>query len=210
MNIEPGDVIKIGPHLLACGDVTKGHVEKLLTAFNVTPDLVYTDPPWNAGIMKTFMRWASLPDEAMTIEHVWSALGGALALCGCPMMIEMGVKQSQEFQKILESRGMKVDGIVPITYASKRPAVVLGCNKADLACVAGYNDAQTPRLAIQRHTLSGDIVLDPFIGLGTTCIAAVKLKRTVCGIELSPNRLAVSVEAIQKLSGETPRIILKI
>jgi DNA modification methylase len=39
---------------------------------------------------------------------------------------------------------------------------------------------------IRNNTIEGDIVYDPFLGSGTTLIAAEKLKRVCFGMELSP------------------------
>jgi DNA modification methylase len=39
---------------------------------------------------------------------------------------------------------------------------------------------------IQLHTLPGEVVLDPFMGSGTTGIAALKLGRQFIGVEIDP------------------------
>ena len=48
---------------------------------------------------------------------------------------------------------------------------------------------------IERLTLAGGMVLDPFLGSGTTGIAALKLKRQFIGIEIDPGAFAVAREA---------------
>jgi site-specific DNA-methyltransferase (adenine-specific) len=51
----------------------------------------------------------------------------------------------------------------------------------------GYHPTQKPETLLERIILSsskqGDIVLDPFLGSGTTCYVAKKLKRRYVGIE---------------------------
>lgn len=39
---------------------------------------------------------------------------------------------------------------------------------------------------IQLYTYKGDIVLDPFVGSGTTCIAALRTGRNFIGYDINP------------------------
>jgi len=52
------------------------------------------------------------------------------------------------------------------------------------------------------YTDEGDIVFDPFLGSGTTLIAAEQLDRTCYGMEISPAYCDVIVERWEKLTGE--------
>ena len=47
-----------------------------------------------------------------------------------------------------------------------------------------------------------DIVLDPFLGSGTTLIAAERVGRTCCGIELEPLYVDLAIRRWQKHTGE--------
>lgn len=51
---------------------------------------------------------------------------------------------------------------------------------------------------IKTHTNKGDIVLDPFMGSGTTGVAALKLKRKFIGIELEKEYFNIALERIEK------------
>lgn len=52
MNIKQGDVIKLGDHLLLCGDSSKHeHVEKLLSGQGI--DLILTDPPYGVAYVES-------------------------------------------------------------------------------------------------------------------------------------------------------------
>jgi site-specific DNA-methyltransferase (adenine-specific) len=60
---------------------------------------------------------------------------------------------------------------------------------------------ELPYRLIQLYTFEGDVVLDPFVGSGTTCLAAVRSGRTYVGydtdpayIELAENRLKTCPE----------------
>jgi DNA methylase len=52
-----------------------------------------------------------------------------------------------------------------------------------------------------------DIVLDPFVGSGPSLIAAEQRGRRLCGLELSPDYVAVTLHRWATLTGETPVLI---
>jgi DNA modification methylase len=56
------------------------------------------------------------------------------------------------------------------------------------------------RRPILNHTFPGDCVYDPFLGSGTTLIAAETTGRTCCGIELSPQYCDVIITRWQNLT----------
>jgi DNA modification methylase len=58
--------------------------------------------------------------------------------------------------------------------------------------------------AILDVTARGDIVVDPFMGSGTTLIAAERVGRTACGLELDPHYCDVIVRRYAALTGEQP------
>ena len=53
----------------------------------------------------------------------------------------------------------------------------------------------TPLLTVS--TLRGETILDPFMGSGTTGVAAVKLGRKFIGIEIEPKYFDIAVRRIQ-------------
>ncbi len=55
-----------------------------------------------------------------------------------------------------------------------------------------------PKIFIDIYTKEGDIVLDPFNGLGTTCIAAKELKRKYIGIELSKKYCEIAEKGLRQ------------
>ncbi len=64
----------------------------------------------------------------------------------------------------------------------------------------GKHPTQKPVALLERILLASSdpraIVLDPFLGSGTTAIAALRLRRSFCGIELSAHFVALALERI--------------
>lgn len=56
---------------------------------------------------------------------------------------------------------------------------------------------ELPRRLIQLYTFADDIVLDPFCGSGTTCLAAQKTGRRYLGYEINPEYLQRAEERLQ-------------
>jgi site-specific DNA-methyltransferase (adenine-specific) len=61
---------------------------------------------------------------------------------------------------------------------------------------------ELPSRVIQFYTYKGDLVLDPFMGSGTTAIAALNLKRHFIGYEISPEYVDLANKRIQALKGQ--------
>lgn len=55
--------------------------------------------------------------------------------------------------------------------------------------------------AIRDVTLAGEIVLDAFVGSGTTILAAERTKRRAFGIEIAPGYIDVAIRRWQAMTG---------
>ncbi len=64
-----------------------------------------------------------------------------------------------------------------------------------------------PSWFIKLFTLPGDVVLDPFIGSGTTAVAALQLSRSFVGVELSPENIATAVARVSEIQIGLPLMI---
>ncbi len=56
---------------------------------------------------------------------------------------------------------------------------------------------ELPRRLIKLYSYPGDVVADPFVGSGTTCVVAARLERQTLGVDRSPTYVAL---ARQRLS----------
>lgn len=83
-----------------------------------------------------------------------------------------------------------------------------GANRAGSSASKALADHPTPKPvelvvdAILDVTHPGDLVLDPFIGSGTTIIAGEQCDRRVCGIELDPKYVDRTIQRWEKYTGE--------
>ena len=61
---------------------------------------------------------------------------------------------------------------------------------------------ELPRRLIELYTFEGDVVLDPFCGSGTTCLAAARLGRRYIGYEIQPDYVTLAEKRLSKLKLE--------
>ena len=57
---------------------------------------------------------------------------------------------------------------------------------------------------VHLYTFEGDVVLDPFMGSGSTAVAAVNCCRRFVGYEINPTYLSICIE---RLAGLTTRFL---
>ena len=63
---------------------------------------------------------------------------------------------------------------------------------------ATYPEKLCERL-IRMYSRAGDVVLDPFLGTGTTVVAAIKEQRNAIGIELTDRFFSVANESVEEV-----------
>ncbi len=64
-----------------------------------------------------------------------------------------------------------------------------------------------PKWFIRLFTQPGDVVLDPFVGSGTTAVAALQLSRSFVGVELSPENVVTATDRVSEIQIGLPLII---
>ncbi|WP_016743989.1 DNA modification methylase [Rhizorhabdus wittichii] len=83
-----------------------------------------------------------------------------------------------------------------------------GANRKGSSAGKALADHPTPKPvelvvdALQDVTKRGDLVFDPFMGSGTTLVAAQAIGRIACGIELDPGYVDVAVVRWQQMTGK--------
>lgn len=85
---------------------------------------------------------------------------------------------------------------------SKSKFYISATNRADKALY--YHPTIKPLEYVKNHILNssqeGDIILDPFCGSGTTCVAAKELGRNFIGFELNPTYYQFAIDRLNGIS----------
>jgi DNA modification methylase len=69
---------------------------------------------------------------------------------------------------------------------------------------------ELPSWFIRLFTQPGDMVLDPFIGSGTTAIACVELDRKYVGIETNPDYIQVAHQRLENTARPAPSLFTSV
>lgn len=97
-----------------------------------------------------------------------------------------------------------------VSWDESRPSNVLdlkGAAGADNMSHAAAFPVALPDFFIRAYSDPGDVWLDPFLGSGTTIVAAHNNKRIGLGIEKLPKYLGVILERLGEVVGENPKLI---
>ena len=199
-----------GEHRIVCGDCTdKAVVERVMQGEKAT--LGFADPPYNAGVDD----W----DNNFTWKHDW-----LIDLCDY-VIVTPGISAVSDFFKITDMP-YKWTLAAYISNGYARSAVGFGWwifaplfsrqsvfkqkpDAIEIVLVAGeakgehHRGQKPPRFMEWIVGLYGDgLVFDPFLGSGTTIVAAERLGRLGRGIELSPAYVAVALERLADMGLE--------
>jgi predicted methyltransferase len=163
-----------------CLDVMKGIEDNGV-------DLVLTDPPYpdyhtelfnyQDGLLNTLRQlncrqlifWSAKSEFPLDYSaiHIWNKQVG----CG------------SEYERIFERNG-QFNYKVYSSHFINSPVAALMCNDV----FSGHKSQKPLKLMIElikAYSKEGDLILDPFLGSGTTAVACIKTNRHYIGIELS-------------------------
>lgn len=142
-----------------------------------------------------FCHWESWPDfydnlcHLFTIRNalVWSKSGGGMG--------DLRHEYAKDYEIILFGacgRGRELNG--------KRVGAVLQCNRVSAKDREVPFQKPVPLLAelIERHTPPGGMILDPFVGSGSTLEAALATGRRALGIEIDRERAEMARARLER------------
>jgi site-specific DNA-methyltransferase (adenine-specific) len=213
---KPGDLWILGDHRVLCGDASKPEdVERLLGSRSV--DLLLTDPPYGIGYQKS----------GSSGTHGWTDYGEIAWDRERPSRetIESAVRISKE--QVVWGGNYFADYLPPsmrwlVWDKGQRSFSLADCELAwtseqkasrvfDYSRAAALQDGkrhptQKPvALMVWCIELADDpkTVYDPFLGSGTTLVAAEQLGLTCYGIEREPAYVDIIVRRWEALTGKT-------
>lgn len=227
-DIVLGDLFEIGEHRLLCGDSTDSDaVARLMNGEKA--DMVFTDPPYGVsyqsnmrtktdkfdviendnvfitewinnlplfskGFVFVWTSWKVLKEWMEFCEPIgdlsnliiWDKGGGGIG--------DLKKTFSTDFEvALVYNRGAEIKG--------KRIGSVWSVNKDGASSY--LHPTQKPialsAMAIENVSLKNDLVLDLFLGSGSTMVAAHQLKRKCYGMELDPKYCQVIIDRMRKL-----------
>lgn len=215
---------------VVCGDC----LEILPTLLDGCVDLVCTDPPYGIDYQSTRRtdrsQWKPkiANDKTPCLEWLPMAGGGRL-VCFCRWDVEADfvmaireagydIKSQVIWDKMIHGMGDLEGEFAPqhenIVYATKqrwtwpgsRPKSILRFQRVMPECLVHPNEKPVELLCelISCLSITGDLVLDPFCGSGTTCVAAKMLGRRYIGIEISPEYCEIARQRLEAVDTGVP------
>jgi DNA modification methylase len=249
-----GDVWRLGPHRLICGDAQDALTFERLMQQKVAA-AVFCDPPYNVSARsiggrgriqhEDFAFAAGEMSQAQFQEFLRKTLGNAAAASApgavhyacmdwrhIADLIDIGRQLYEEMLNLVvwnKTNGgqgsfyrsqHELIGVFRVAGNKHRNNVELGRfgrNRSNVWTYAGVNTFGRDRLkdlashptvkpiamvadAILDCTGKGDIILDPFLGSGTTLLAAEKVGRIGFGIEFEPGYVDVTIKRWEEMA----------
>ncbi len=104
--------------------------------------------------------------------------------------------QKRDNSRVLSGFGKNISNWVGREMAFPTNVVHLATECGNRSHSAAF-PVELPSWFIKLFTQPGDLVLDPFLGSGTTAVAAQSLDRNYVGVELSPEYVALAQERLR-------------
>jgi DNA modification methylase len=228
---KPGDLWTLGDHRLLCGDSTKPEdVERLMAGAKA--GMVHTDPPYGMSYQSNMRtksaKFAVLEnDDRVLTEWIEPAIQnseGWVFIWTTWKVLEQWFPVVKPFGKlsnlVVWSKGGGGIGDLKKTFSTDHEIAFVFNRGAELCgkrigsvwsfgkdAAGDYaHPTQKPVAlaaeAIDKTTIKACTVYDPFLGSGTTLIAAEQLGRKCYGMEISPAYCDVIVNRWETLTGK--------
>jgi site-specific DNA-methyltransferase (adenine-specific) len=228
-DIVLGDLFEIGEHRLMCGDSTDSDSVALLMNGSKA-DMVFTDPPYGVNMNRS----GKILNDNLNNDDLYNLLNSAfvnsiLFSKDCHFYWWIGFKGYSLMEKCFIDNDIKIDNCI----VWNKPSIGLGKTgyryKHELCLFKGEikdkslsdvwdfgrdREGLHPTMkpielisyAMNNSSKIDDLVLDLFLGSGSTMVASHQLKRKCYGMELDPKYCEVIIQRMKKLD---PSLIIK-
>jgi hypothetical protein len=213
--VKLGQLWQLGEHRLICGDCTdESVVERVM---GETPDAIITDPPYgisavsNSGVLSKRYKNDLIGDDSVDVAGVafvmckeyecpqvwWGANYYADVTGASPCWFVWDKNNGASDQADAELAWTNLQGVVRLFKQASEKAGRL------------HPTQKHPDLIEWCILRCGEvgIVYDPFLGSGTTMVAAHRLGRRCFGVEISPAYCAVAIQRWVDMTGEEPVLL---
>lgn len=225
--IEPiskrGDIYTLGKHRVMCGDATSLNDVKSLMG-EMKADMVLTDPPYNVdytgktadalkiendkkedGAFQKFLSDAFVNMNAVLkaggVFYIWHADSEGYNFRWNKNSMVMG-RQDYHWKHEPCLYGWK-DGAAHLWATDRKQTTILEFDRPSRSSEhPTMKPVELLAYQIANNTKGEDIVLDTFLGSGSTLIASDKLGRICYGMELDPRYVDVIVKRWEEYTGE--------
>jgi DNA modification methylase len=232
-DIVLGDLIEIGEHRLLCGDSTNiQDLDKLINKNKI--ELIFTDPPYGNGNSSKYGR-GQLGVRTIANDDTFDCVNDFINLNICDKYVFfLQWRTFKEALQTLENNNLRLRTIAvwdkknaglngaggmseqweaiivagEIEY-SKFGGNVFNISREQKKRIDSPHPHQKPIQLLSEifeYFNKYKLILDPFLGSGSTMVAMHQLKRKCYGMELDPKYCQVIVDRMRKLD---PSLIIK-
>jgi hypothetical protein len=218
--VKPGELWILGKHRLLCGNSTsQKDIARLMDGAKA--DLCLTDPPYGIG-----ESYESHDDTQENLRRLVNGFFGQVRAASEVVLLTPGNVNQRHYPKpdwtlawfVPAGAGSGPWGFScwqPVLAYGKDPYLAAGKGRRPDALVKTESSDQTlshpcPKPVgvwawlMERGSLEGALVLDPFSGSGTSIIAAERTGRRCFAVELEPKYVQVAIERWQAITGKKP------
>jgi len=222
-----GEIYQLGQHRIMCGDATKDEDFKKLMEEEIS-DMVFTDPPYNVdyqggmGTHEKNKREGIMNDKMSDDDFRYfleDTCGNIIANTKGGIYICMSSSELTNLKGAFEVTGGHWQSFViwvksnftlsRADYQNTYEPILYGWpdNTKKHYFIEDRDNPTTMKpvalvsTAILNSSKRGEIVLDPFLGGGSTLIAAEKTGRICYGMELDPKYIDVIIKRWEKFTG---------
>jgi len=227
--VQPGELWQLGQHRLLCGDSTKAEdVARLMQGERA--DMVFTDPPYGIGYHDIKRRFDAIENDASDPTELIRDAYALLGLNdGTPVYMCCDWRSLQYMRDVLQQLGLtekavivwdKKRGVQNLDRYFKQHEFILYSGpyggqrtlRGDVWRVLrepNLGDHPTPKplelvqMALEDSSQRNTLVVDSFLGSGTTLIACERTGRRCYGLEIEPRYCDVILRRWEAETGQT-------